>query len=60
MKSWIAVDEDLYMLQINWKGKRTIGKESKGINVEKDNNSFNFFFLKREREKEKLHRTAKA
>ena len=31
----MEVDEDLYTLKINRKGKRTIGKANKGINVEK-------------------------
>ena len=32
------VDEkDLYTLKINCKGKRTVGKENKGMNVEKYN-----------------------
>ena len=36
MQSYIEVDEeDLYILKINCKGKRTIGKASNGINVEK-------------------------
>ena len=36
MQSYIEIDkEDLYMLKINWKGKRTVGKENKGINVVK-------------------------
>ena len=36
MQSQIKVDkEDLYMLKINCKGKRTVGKVNKGINVEK-------------------------
>ena len=36
MQSQIEVDkEDLYTLKINWKGKRTVGKTNKGINVEK-------------------------
>ena len=36
MQNQIVVDkEDLYMLKINCKGKRTIGKAKKGINVEK-------------------------
>ena len=30
-------EEDLYALKINLKGKRTVGKEDKGINVEKYN-----------------------
>ena len=30
-----ADKEDLYTLKINCKGKRTVGKASKGINVEK-------------------------
>ena len=29
------VDEDFYTLKINCKGKRTVGKANKGINVEK-------------------------
>ena len=28
-------EEDLYTLKINCKGKRTVGKANKGINVEK-------------------------
>ena len=36
MQSLIEVDEDLYTLKINCKGKRTAkGKANKGINVEK-------------------------
>ena len=36
MQSKIEVDkEDLYTLKINCKGKRTVGKANKGINVEK-------------------------
>ena len=36
MQSQTEVDEeDLYALKINCKGKRTVGKENKGINVEK-------------------------
>ena len=35
-QSKIEVDkEDLYILKINCKGKRTVGKANKGINVEK-------------------------
>ena len=31
MQSYIAVDkEDLYMLKVNCKGKRTVGKANKG------------------------------
>ena len=30
-----VVKEDLYTLKINWKGKRTVGKANKGINIEK-------------------------
>ena len=34
----LEVDEaDLYTLKINCKGKRTVGKANKGINVEKYN-----------------------
>ena len=36
MQSYIEVDkEDLYTLKINCKGKITVGKGNKGINVEK-------------------------
>ena len=31
----LEIDEDLYTLKINCKGKRTVGKANKGINVEK-------------------------
>ena len=35
-QSYIEVDEeDLYTLKINCKGKRTVGKATKGINVKK-------------------------
>ena len=30
-------EEDLYTLKINCKGKRTVGKANKGINMEKIN-----------------------
>jgi len=36
MEKEIEVDKkDLYILKINCKGKRTVGKANKGINVEK-------------------------
>ena len=35
MESQIEVDEDLYTLKINCKGKRIVGKANKGIDVEK-------------------------
>ena len=35
MQVYKEVDKDLYTLKINCKGKRTVGKSSKGINVEK-------------------------
>ena len=36
MQSYTEVDkEDLYILKINFKGKRTAGKANKGVNVEK-------------------------
>ena len=35
MQHKIEVDEDLYTLKINCKGKRTVGKANKRINVEK-------------------------
>ena len=31
----LEVDEDLYTLKFNSKGKRTVGKANKGIKVEK-------------------------
>ena len=38
MQSQIEVDkDDLYILKINCKGKITVGKANKGINVEKYN-----------------------
>ena len=38
MQSYIEVDnEDIYTLRINCKGKKTVGKANKGINVEKYN-----------------------
>ena len=37
VQSYIDVDkEDLYTLKINCKGKRTVGKANKGVNVEKN------------------------
>ena len=46
------------MLKINCKGKITVGKANKGINVWK--NRFKNFKLKKRKEKGKLYRTAKA
>ena len=34
--NWVDA-EDLYILKINCKGKRTVGKENRDINVEKCN-----------------------
>ena len=51
----------MYTLKINCKGKRTVGKANKGINVEKIIISLKIKTIKREREKKReLHRTAKA
>ena len=52
------------MLKINHKGKRTVGKANKGINVEK-NNRFKKLRIKikkreRKRKKGKIPRTPKA
>ena len=59
MQSYIEVDEeDLYTLKINCKGKRTVGKADKGLNVEKI--IIGFKKLKEKEKKGKLHRTAKA
>ena len=41
------VDEDLYTFKINCKGKRTVGKANKGINVEKYNRFKKLKFKKR-------------
>ena len=41
--------EDLYTLKINCKGKRTVGKTNKGINVEKIIISLKIKTIKRER-----------
>ena len=49
------VKENLYTLKINCKGKRTVRKANKGINVENNNR---FKKLKRENKKGNLHRTA--
>ena len=54
------MDEDLYTLKINCKGKRTGWKANKGINVEKIIDLKNLKQKKeREREKGKFHKTAK-
>ena len=52
----------MYILKINCKGKRTVGKANKGINVEKYNTFLKIKIIKkrREKKKKKLHRTAKA
>ena len=51
MQSEIEVnEEDLYALKINWKGKRTVGKANKGINVEKYN-KFKILNYKKEKRK---------
>ena len=42
--------EDLYMLKINCKGKRTVGKANKGINVDKIIIGLKIKTIKRERE----------
>ena len=44
--------KDSYMLNINCKGKRTVGKAKKGINVEKIMIGFKIF-LKRNKKKKK-------
>ena len=44
--------EDLYTLKINCKGKRTVAKANKGINVE-NNNKFKNLKLKKEKRKKK-------
>ena len=52
--------KDSYMLKINCKGKRTIGKAKKGINVEKIIIGLKKFKEKHTKKGGKLHRTAKA
>ena len=57
----IEVDkEDLQTIKINCKGKRTVGKANKGINVEKIICFKKLKLKKEKRKKGKLHRTAKA
>ena len=48
--------EDLYILKINCKGKRTVGKANKGINVEKNNNRFKKLNSNQKREREEKKR----
>ena len=45
----------MYTLKINCKGKRRVGKASKGINVEKNNNRFKKLKIKIKRERKKEH-----
>ena len=45
--------EDLYTLKINCKGKRTVGKANKGINVEKNNNRLKKLKFRKEKEKKR-------
>jgi len=60
MQSLTEVDkEDLFILNINCKGKRTVGKANKGINVEKIIIVLKKF-LKRKEKKKMFPRTAKA
>ena len=61
MQIQIEVDkEDLYTLKVNCKGKRTVGKANKGINVEKIIIGLKITNEKKKKKKGKLHRTAKA
>ena len=60
MQSYIEVDnEDIYTLRINCKGKKTVGKANKGINVKK------YYWFKKlkikiiKKRKEKKNRTKK-
>ena len=41
------------MLNIYWKGERTVGKANKGINVEKNNYMFKKLEVKKEKRKKK-------
>ena len=49
--------EDLYTLKINCKGKKTVGKANKGINVEKIIIGFKNFFKRKELKKKKKRKT---
>ena len=56
MQSQIRVDkEDFYMLKINCKGKRTIGKANKRINIEKK--KIGLKMLKKRKEKKEENST---
>ena len=60
MQSQIEVDkEDLFTLKINCKGKRTVGKANKWINVEKIIIGLKIK-VKRRTKRGKLHRNEKA
>ena len=59
--------KDLYTFKINCKGKRTVGKANKGINVGKNTSGLKQLKLQKgekkkwkKKEKKKLHRIAKA
>ena len=53
MQSQIEVDkEDLYIWKINCKGKRTVGKTNKGINVGKTIIGLKNFKKRKEKKKE--------
>ena len=64
MQSEIEINKDLDPLKINFKGKRTIGKANKWINVEKVTIVLNNLKIegkkKEEKIKWKIQRTAKA
>ena len=61
MQSQIRVDkEDFYMLKINCKGKRTIGKANKRINIEKIKIGLKILKKRKGKKRGKLHRTAEA
>ena len=67
MQSQIRVDkEDFYMLKINCKGKRTIGKANKRINIETIKIGLKMLKKRKEKKEENstelefLHKTAKA
>ena len=53
MQSKIEVDKDLYTLKINCKGKITVVKANKGINVEKIIIGLKKLKLKKRKEKER-------
>ena len=60
MQSWIEVDKEaLYTLKINFKGKRTVRKANKGINVEKHNSFKKIKIIKKRKKWKKKEKRGK-